>query len=141
MGWPFPLVLGLAGSGTVAALGRGGRWLPTRIIPSTLIATRSTSYGAWAEFMLVPRQRPDAARAPAALDLTRAGGVPIVGLTAHETLTDILEVHRGDVVLITAAACGRGYLAVQIASRLGGRVVGTASRRNAESLAASGARP
>ena len=52
--------------------------------------------------------------------------MPIVGLTAHETLTDILEVHRGDVVLITAAAGGVGHLAVQIASRLGGRVVATA---------------
>ena len=56
--------------------------------------------------------------------------MPIVGLTAHETLTDILEVHRGDVVLITAAAGGVGHLAVQIASRLGGRVIATASRRN-----------
>ena len=87
--------------------------------------------------MLVPVSY--AARAPASLDLTRAGGVPIVGLTAHETLTDILEVHQGDVVLITAAAGGVGHLAVQIASRLGGRVVGTAGRRNAAFVRGLGA--
>ena len=87
--------------------------------------------------MLVPSSY--AARAPSSLDLTRAGGVPIVGLTAHETLTDILEVHRGDVVLITAAAGGVGHLAVQIASRLGGRVIATASRRNAAFVRGLGA--
>ena len=127
MGRPFPLVLGLAGSGTVAALGdkvtEFGEDDPVYAYSYPLYDN-----GAWAEYMLVPTSY--AARAPSSLDLTRAGGVPIVGLTAHETLTDILEVHRGDVVLITAAAGGVGHLAVQIASRLGGRVIATASRRN-----------
>ena len=136
MGRPFPLVLGLAGSGTVAALGRGATGFDEDH-PVYAYSYPLYDNGAWAEFMLVPTSY--AARAPAALDLTRAGGVPIVGLTAHETLTDILEVHRGDVVLITAAAGGVGHLAVQIASRLGGRVVGTASRRNAEFVRGLGA--
>jgi NADPH:quinone reductase-like Zn-dependent oxidoreductase len=127
MGRPFPLVLGLAGSGTVAALGRGATGFDEDH-PVYAYSYPLYDNGAWAEFMLVPTSY--AARAPAALDLTRAGGVPIVGLTAHETLTDILEIHRGDVVLITAAAGGVGHLAVQIASRLGGRVIATASRRN-----------
>ena len=89
--------------------------------------------------MLVPSSY--AARAPTSLDLTRAGGVPIVGLTAHETLTDILEVHRGDVVLITAAAGGVGHLAVQIASRLGGASSGRPAGGTRRSCAASGPRP
>ena len=137
MGRPFPLVLGLAGSGTVTALGRGATGFDEDH-PVYAYSYPLYNNGAWAEFMLVPTSY--AARAPAALDLTRAGGVPIVGLTAHETLTDILEVHRGDVVLITAAAGGVGHLAVQIASSLGGRVVGTASRRNAEFVRGLGGR-
>jgi NADPH2:quinone reductase len=133
---PFPLVLGLAGSGKVAALGR----------EVTGFAERESVYvysyplydnGAWAEYMLVPMSY--VARAPGSLDLTRAGGVPIAGLTAHETLTDILEVQQGDVVLITAAAGGVGHLAVQIAARLGGSVVATASRRNHDFVRALGA--
>ena len=79
------------------------------------------------------------ARAPASLELTRAGAVPIVGLTAHETLTDIMGVHQGDVVLITAAAGGVGHLAVQIATGLGAHVVATASGRNHDFVRALGA--
>ena len=136
MGRPFPLVLGLAGAGVVAALGRE--------VACFAAGDRVYTYsyplyhkGAWAEFMLVPASY--VARSPASLDLTRAGGVPIVGLTAHETLTDLLAVQRGDVVLITAAAGGVGHLAVQIASRLGAQVVATAGRKNHDFVRALGA--
>jgi NADPH:quinone reductase-like Zn-dependent oxidoreductase len=136
MGRPFPLVLGLAGAGTVAALGAE---VTDFAEGDPVYAYNYPLYhnGAWAETMLVPA--PYVARAPASLDLTRAGGVPIVGLTAHETLTDILAVRRGDLVLITAAAGGVGHLAVQIATRLGARVVATASRRNYDFVLALGA--
>jgi NADPH:quinone reductase len=127
MGRPFPLILGLAGAGTAAVLGDKVTEFDEDD-PVYAYSYPLYDNGAWAEYMLVPTSY--AARAPSSLDLIRAGGVPIVGLTAHETLTDILEVHRGDVVLITAAAGGVGHLAVQIASRLGGRVTATASRRN-----------
>jgi NADPH2:quinone reductase len=84
--------------------------------------------GAWAEFMLVPATY--VAAAPATMDLTRAGAVPIVGLTAHETLTSILDLQPQQTVLITAAAGGVGHVAVQIAADIGAHVVATASRRN-----------
>jgi NADPH2:quinone reductase len=139
-GWPmerpFPLVLGLAGAGTVGAVGKEVTGFASN---EAVYAYSYPLYhnGAWAEYMLVPASY--VARAPTALDLTRAGGVPIAGLTALETLTDILEVQRGDVVLITAAAGGVGHLAVQIATRLGGRVVATARRRNHDFVRALGA--
>ncbi len=134
---PFPLVLGLAGAGTVAAVGRE----VTGFAESDSVYAYSYPLyhnGAWADYMLVPASY--VAGAPASLELTRAGGVPIVGLTAHETLTDILGVHQGDVVLITAAAGGVGHLAVQIATGLGAHVVATASRRNHDFVRALGAK-
>jgi NADPH:quinone reductase-like Zn-dependent oxidoreductase len=87
--------------------------------------------------MLVPSSY--AARAPREVPLVHAGAMPIVALTAHECLVDLLKVQRGDVVLITAAAGGVGHLAVQIAARLGAHVVATASARNHELLRALGA--
>jgi len=64
---------------------------------------------------------------PEGLPLTDAAGVPIDALTAHQGLTDVLSVGRGDEVLITAGAGGLGHLAVQIARNLGARIVATAS--------------
>jgi NADPH:quinone reductase-like Zn-dependent oxidoreductase len=135
MGRPFPLVLGLAGAGTVAAVGPAAAGFAEDAplwaynYPMRHEGCPSPDHnGAWAEYMLVPDSY--AAQPPSSLDLSQAGAVPIVGLTAHETLTDILEVQQGDIVLITAAAGGVGHLAVQIAARLGAEVVATASRRS-----------
>jgi NADPH:quinone reductase-like Zn-dependent oxidoreductase len=136
MNRPFPLILGLAGSGTVAAVGDSvsefdiGEFVYTYSYPMY-------DNGAWAEYMLVPASY--IARAPNSLALVSAGAVPIVGLTAHETLIDILKVETGDIVLITAASGGVGHLAVQIAVDRGARVVATASLRNREFLRQFGA--
>jgi NADPH:quinone reductase-like Zn-dependent oxidoreductase len=93
--------------------------------------------GAWAEFMLVPETY--VAPIPASLTPVEAGGVPIVGLTALETLTDVLHVTGGDVVLVNAAAGGVGHIAVQLGARLDALVVAAASRRNHDFVAGLGA--
>lgn len=127
MGRPFPLVIGLAGAGTVAAHGRDVTGF-TQGDPVYAYSYPLYDNGAWAEFMLVPATY--VAAAPTTMDLTRAGAVPIVGLTAHETLTSILKLQPQETVLITAAAGGVGHLAVQIATDIGAHVVATASGRN-----------
>jgi NADPH:quinone reductase-like Zn-dependent oxidoreductase len=146
--WPvdraFPIVLGLAGSGTVAAIGENvvGLDLGDRVYtfnhPLSHPGCPSRNHnGAWAEFMLVPSER--VALAPTSIDLTDVGGAPIAALTAHEALVDILNVEKHDIVLITAAAGGVGHLAVQIAARRGARVIATARAEHHETLRALGA--
>jgi NADPH:quinone reductase-like Zn-dependent oxidoreductase len=133
---PFPLVLGLAGAGTIARVGTEVK----QFAVDQLVYAYSyplADNGAWAEYMLVPEHY--AARVPTSLPPVEAGGLPIVGLTAHESLTDLLAVDDGDIVLITAAAGGVGHLAVQMASLFGARVVAIASRRNHDFLADLGA--
>jgi NADPH:quinone reductase len=133
---PFPLVLGLAGSGVVAATGdkverfREGDEVYAYTYPMY-------DNGAWAEYMLVPEEY--VAPAPREVDLATAGAVPIVGLTAHETIVDILKVKQDEVVLITGASGGVGHLAVQIARRQGAHVLATASVRNREFVKSLGA--
>jgi NADPH:quinone reductase-like Zn-dependent oxidoreductase len=133
---PFPLVLGLGGAGTVAAVGAKVTSFTTDHI---VYAYSYPLYdnGAWAEYMLVPEHY--AAHVPTSLPPVEAGGLPVVGLTAHECLIDLLKVQDGDIVLVTAAAGGVGHLAVQIASLLGARVVATASKRNHDFLTNLGA--
>ncbi|MGZ5198195.1 MAG: NADP-dependent oxidoreductase [Telluria sp.] len=133
---PFPLILGLAGAGRIAAVGTA----VTGFSANQLVYAYSYPLhdnGAWAEFMLVPETY--VAPIPAPLTPVEAGGVPIVGLTAHETLVDVLRVTRDDVVLINAAAGGVGHIAVQLASGLGAQVVAAASRRNHDFVAGLGA--
>jgi NADPH:quinone reductase-like Zn-dependent oxidoreductase len=138
--WPmeraFPLVLGLAGAGTVTSVGKD----VTRFKEHDPVYAYSYPLydnGAWAEYMLVPESY--AARPPPALELTRAGAVPVAGLTVHETLLDILDVRKNEVVLITAASGGVGHLAVQLARHLGAHVVATTSSVNADFVQELGA--
>ena len=140
----FPIVLGLAGSGTVASVGKDvvglakGDRVYTYNHPLSHQDCPSRQHnGAWAEYMLVPFDH--VALAPTTLDLTSAGAAPIVGLTAHETMVDILKVAKDDIVLVTGAAGGVGHLAVQIAARRGAHVIATARRQNHELLRALGA--
>ncbi len=133
---PFPLILGLAGAGVVTSVGKNvDRFREDD--PVFAYSYPLHDNGAWAEYMLVPQSY--AATPPPALALDHAGAVPIAGLTAHETLVDILDVRKDDVVLITAASGGVGHLAVQLAKHLGARVVATTSRPHVEFVEALGA--
>jgi NADPH:quinone reductase-like Zn-dependent oxidoreductase len=133
---PFPLILGLAGAGRIAAVGAA---VSAFSVNQEVYAYSYPLHdnGAWAEFMLVPETY--VAPRPASLTPVEAGGVPIVGLTAHETLTDVLRVTGGDVVLINAAAGGVGHIAVQLGAKLDAHVVAAASRRNHDFVAGLGA--
>jgi NADPH:quinone reductase-like Zn-dependent oxidoreductase len=71
--------------------------------------------------------------------VVEAAGVPLAGLTAYQALTEALDVHEGQRVLVHRAAGGVGFFAVQIAVALGAQVIGTASPRNHGFLRDAGA--
>ena len=75
-----------------------------------------------------------------AMSWDEAGGLPLAGLTALQTL-DRLVVSASDTVLIHGGAGGVGALAVQIAKARGARVLATASPANHEFLSDLGATP
>lgn len=77
---------------------------------------------------------------PESLDWREAAGVPLAGLTAHQSVRRA-RVGSGDTVLVHAAAGGVGSFGVQIAAALGARVIGTASERNHDFLRSLGAEP
>jgi len=76
----------------------------------------------------------------AALSWDEAGGLPLTGLTALQTL-DRLVVSASDTVLVHGGAGGVGALAVQIAKARGARVIATASPSNHDFLSDLGATP
>ena len=88
---------------------------------------------------LVPAPQRCLAHKPSSLSFAEAAGLPLAGLTAYQALTEALDVHEGERVLVHRAAGGVGFSAVQIAVALGAHVIGTASPRNHGFLRDAGA--
>jgi NADPH:quinone reductase-like Zn-dependent oxidoreductase len=97
------------------------------------------SRGTFAEYVSAPLRT--LARKPRNLTWEEAAGLPLVGLTAYQVLVKVLQVHRGDTVLVHAAAGGVGSIAVQLARHLGARVIGTASGGNHDFVRGLGGEP
>ncbi len=135
----FPLVLGVDLAGVVDAVGPdSGRFEAGDEVVG--LAMQDVSNGTYAElvtapaFTFVPK--------PESIDFTTAAAVPLAGLTARQALGgEGLAVSSGETVLVHAAAGGVGSFAVQLASRAGARVIGTASSGNADYLRSLGAEP
>lgn len=97
------------------------------------------SRGTFAEYVAAPVRT--LARKPRNLTWEEAAGLPLTGLTAHQVLTRVLRVRRGETVLVHAAAGGVGSIAVQLARHTGARVIGTASEANHDFVRSLGGEP
>jgi NADPH:quinone reductase-like Zn-dependent oxidoreductase len=81
--------------------------------------------GAYAEFVAAPSRQ--LAHKPRTVDHIHAAALPLVGLTAYQSLVDIADVQAGQRVLVHAGGGGVGHIAVQLAKDLGAYVIATAS--------------
>ncbi len=120
----FPYVLGWESAGTVSQIGAN----VTDFTVGDAVYCYVPQVGHYAEYVAAPANL--VARRPGTIDAAHAAGIPVSGLTAHQSITEELRLQAGEVVLITAAAGGVGSLAVQIAAQLGAHVIATASARN-----------
>jgi NADPH:quinone reductase-like Zn-dependent oxidoreductase len=119
-----PFVPGYDVSGVVEAVGPGVRmYAPGDEVYGMPLFPKPA--GAYAEYVVAPPRH--FARKPAGLDHVTAAGLPLVGLTAWQSLVDFANVQAGQRVLVHAAAGGVGHVAVQIAKARGAHVIGTAS--------------
>lgn len=114
---PLPFTPGQEFAGTIAAIGPGvAGWSV-----GERVATASGG-GGYAELALAPADK--LVRVPDAVDLKLAAAVLLQGLTAHYLTHSTFPLKAGDSCVVTAAAGGVGLLLVQIAKRLGARVLG-----------------
>jgi len=67
-------------------------------------------------------------RKPKSLDFAQAAALPLTTLTAYESIVDRLKVPVGRSLLVIGGAGGVGSMAIQIGTRLGIKVIATASR-------------
>jgi len=122
----FPLILGTDLAGDVEAIGPGVTEF--RLGDAVYSRLDNDRIGAFAEYAVVRESA--AARKPARLDYTQAASLPLVGLTAWQTLIELARLRAGQKVLIHAGSGGVGTVAIQLAKHLGAQVATTAGAKN-----------
>ena len=117
---PLPFTPGAEFAGTIDALGEG----VTDFKPGDRVGTAS-GQGGYAEFAIAPATQ--LVHVPEPISLEQAAAVLLQGMTAHYLTLSTYALKPGDTVLVHAAAGGVGQLLVQIAKKLGARVIATVS--------------
>jgi len=135
LSFSFPLILGLDLAGDVEAIGPGVTNLT--LGDAVYAHLDHDRIGAFAEYAVVRESA--AARKPARLDYTQAASLPLVGLTAWQTLIELAKLRAGQKVLIQAGSGGVGTCAIQLAKHLGATVATTAGAKNHALVKALGA--
>ena len=128
----FPYVLGTDGAGTVAAVGEQ----VTRFKKGDRVyapALANPKGGFYAEYAAVKAD--NASRVPDKLTTEQAGVMPSDAMTALRGLDDILGLKQGETLMIFGASGGIGHMAVQLAKRVGARVLAVVSGDDGVTLA------
>jgi NADPH:quinone reductase-like Zn-dependent oxidoreductase len=128
----FPHVLGTDGAGTVAGVGADvSRFKKGDRVYG--VALMNPKGGFYAEYAAVKAD--NVAHIPDKLTIEQAGVMPCDALTALTGLDDVLGLKPGEALMIFGAGGGIGHLAVQLAKRMGARVLAVASGADGMALA------
>ena len=125
---PLPFVNGQEGAGVVTEVGSE----VTTLKPGDRVAYTS-SLGSYAEYAAVPASR--LVKIPDELDFEQAAAAMLQGMTAHYLLHSTYPLKKDETALIHAAAGGVGLLLVQMAKKIGARVIATAGTQEKAQLA------
>jgi NADPH:quinone reductase-like Zn-dependent oxidoreductase len=148
IGVPFPHILGADIAGTVERLGPDAQGFSEgdRVLAWPLVACGECAlcrkdkrwlcvdwqyfglhrHGAYAEYVSVPAE--SLIPLPEGISFEEAATLPVAGLTAYHALVTVGRVQEGETVLVWGGSGGVGTFAVQIAKRLGARVIATVGR-------------
>lgn len=128
----FPYVLGSDGAGTVEAVGRGVTRFKVgdRVYAFTLMNPKG---GFYAEYVVVKAEQ--TSLIPGKLPTEQAGALPVDAMTALRGLDDTLHLKQGESLMIFGAGGGIGHMALQLAKRMGARVLAVASGDDGVALA------
>ena len=125
---PLPFVNGQEAAGVVTEVGSD----VTTLKPGDRVAYTS-ALGSYAEYAPVPASR--LVKIPDELDFEQAAAAMLQGMTAHYLVHSSYPLKKGETALIHAAAGGVGLLLVQMAKKIGARVIATAGTQEKAQLA------
>ena len=125
---PVPFVNGQEAAGVVTEVGSE----VTTLKPGDRVAYTS-ALGSYAEYAAVPASR--LVKIPDELDFEQAAAAMLQGMTAHYLVRSSYPLKKDETALIHAAAGGVGLLLVQMAKKIGARVIATAGTHEKAQLA------
>jgi len=125
---PVPFISGQEAAGVVTEVGSE----VTTLRPGDRVAYTSV-LGSYAEYAAVPADR--LVKIPGELDFEQAAAAMLQGMTAHYLVHSSYPLKKGETALIHAAAGGVGLLLVQMAKKIGARVIATAGTQEKAQLA------
>ena len=129
----FPYVLGWDGAGTIAAVGeRVGHFKEGDRVYAASFPRRNGG-GFYAQYAAVKAD--DVAHVPDELTIEQAGVMGWDALTALSGVDDVLGIRPGEALMVFGASGGVGHMAVQLAKRMGARVLAVASGADGVALA------
>ena len=125
---PLPFINGQEAAGIVKEVGAevSGVKVGDRV-------AYTSSLGSYAEYAAVPAAR--LVKIPDGLSFEQGAAAMLQGMTAHYLLNSTYKLQNGETALIHAAAGGVGLLLVQMAKKIGARVIATAGTEEKAQLA------
>ncbi len=124
----FPQVIGNDGAGEVVAVGDDVQ----RFRIGDRVYAYSFEGGFYAEYVALDEDA--VAPIPPGLSAEQAGALGADGVTALRGLDDQLHLAAGQTLMVYGASGGIGHIAVQLAKRMGAKVLGVASGRDGVEL-------
>lgn len=124
---PLPVVPGYEVAGRVDAVGPGT--FPDWVGRDVVAMTR---FGGYSDVVCVPERQ--AFTRPEGLSAELGAALPVNYLTAYQLIEGMGGLRAGDTILIHSAGGGVGIAAIQLARRIGARIIGTASAGKHDAL-------
>jgi len=135
LNYKMPLILGNDFSGVVVKVGsRVNAFNPGDEVYGR---PRKDRIGTLAEYIAVHEE--DISLKPRNLNFEEAASIPLVGLTTYQAFSDILNLQKGQKILIHAGSGGVGTFAIQLAKLMGAYVATTASDKGYDLVKSLGA--
>ncbi len=133
----FPLIPGWDVAGVVEETGHSASRFSAGDEVYAYARRPKIQHGTFAEYISLPESY--LAERPSNISMEEAGGIPLVGLTAYQSIFDFGELKENQTLLVLGASGGVGTLAIQLAKSVGANVIGVASEANHEYMKELGA--
>ena len=133
--YKLPLILGHDVAGTITQVGT--KVTQFKVGDEIYARVADFSIGTFAEYIAIKED--DVALKPDNITMEEAASVPLVALTAWQSLVEKANLKKGQKVFIQAGSGGVGTIAIQLARHLGATVATTASEKSFAMLKELGA--